>query len=107
MEKKDPTQPYNKHTNDYIIKDTEDTIEDKSNANDGYTIVGKGFKYSIPFSIFNECETLFNKNLQQIVEQEKKKGVVLTENKVLDYTIHKTGINPYIWRKAVIKGFYD
>ncbi len=102
--KMDPSLPYNKHNNGYVV--AEDTIEDRSSVNDGYVIIGKSFRYSISAGILNECQELFNKNLKHIVEHQKQNGVILSEDKVLDYTINKVGQSPYLWRKAVINDFY-
>ena len=44
-----PTLPYNKQANGYIKIDECDTWEDTSNAVGNFTVIGKEFKYSIPY----------------------------------------------------------
>jgi hypothetical protein len=53
-EKQDTSEnvKYDKETNPYVLKDTCNDWVDMSDADDYYTIVGKRFKFSIPFSIF-------------------------------------------------------
>lgn len=72
-EKQDVTQPYDKNNNPYVLKDTCDDWVDMSSADDYYTIVGKRFKYSIPFSIF-EC---YNRKMGELLKEVKNKDTML------------------------------
>ena len=104
-EKQDPTLRYNKQTNDYIKKDECDTWEDMSSAEDEFTVIGKKFKYSIPFEIFNTVNETICENLHRIVSIEKKRGNnTITEEKALKYTINGVGYSPYLWRKEITRG---
>lgn len=104
-EKQDVSAPYNQHENDYIMKDDCETWMDQSDAEDGFTIIGKKFKYSIPFSIFESLNYTFGKNLQNIVEQERRRGNrTITESKILDFAINRVGQSPMLYRKAIIRG---
>lgn len=71
-EKSDDHAPYDKKNNPYVCKDTCDTWIDQTNADDGYTIVGNKFKYSIPFSIFNEVNERIIKNIRKLLIKENK-----------------------------------
>ena len=72
-EKQDVTQPYDKHNNPYVLKDTCDDWVDMSSADDYYTIVGKRFKYSIPFSIFES----YNRKMGELLKEVKDKDTML------------------------------
>ena len=72
-EKQDVTQPYDKHNNPYVLKDTCDDWVDMSSADDYYTIVGKKFKYSIPFSIFES----YNRKMGELLKEVKDKDTML------------------------------
>ena len=59
-EKEDTLMPYNNKSNPYILKDKCDDWVNMENADDFYTIVGNTFKYSIPFSIFENVNYHYN-----------------------------------------------
>ena len=106
-EKEYPELKYNKRTNNYIKKDECDTWEDMSDANDKFTVIGKKFKYSIPFETLNTVNEIICENLNRIVSIERKRGnKSITEEKALDFAINAVGISQHVWRKAVTKGFY-
>ena len=103
-EKQDPTFPYDRQTNEYIKKDECDTWKEMSNVDDCFTVIGKMFKYSIPFKMFNTVNETICENLYRIVTIEKQRGNhTITEEKALRYTINGVGLSPYLWRKAIIK----
>lgn len=107
-EKANPTLPYNEEKNNYIKKDECDEWNDMSDADDYFTIVGKKFKYSIPFSIFESTDKLITSNLRRIIKEGViRNGTKIDENKMLDFSINGCGISPYYWRKTMIKGFYN
>ena len=106
-EKKYPELKYNKRTNNYIKKDECDTWDDMSDANDKFTVIGKKFKYSIPFEMFNTVNEGICENLNRLESFQRKYGNdSITTEEVLDFTINRVGYTPYLWRKAVTKGFY-
>lgn len=103
--KQDPTLPYNKQANDYIKNDECDTWEDTSYADGSFTIIGKEFKYSIPYKTLYAVNDAICENLKRMVSVEKRRGNhSITEEKALDYTINGVGLSPYLWRKESTKG---
>jgi hypothetical protein len=105
-EKEDTEKPYNKHHNDYIMKDQCDEWEDMAEAKDNFTIVGKIFKYSIPFSIFADTNEAISNNASALVEQERRRSnrTTINEDRLIDMTINQVGYSPYLWRKALTRG---
>lgn len=53
--KQDASKPFNKETNPYIKKDEEASYIE-IDANDNYSVIGRNFKYVIPFSIFESIQ---------------------------------------------------
>ena len=103
--KQDPTLPYNKQANDYIKNDECDTWEDTSYADGSFTIIGKEFKYSIPYKTLYAVNDAICENLKRMVSVEKHRGNhSITEESVLEYTINGVGLSPYLWRNAATKG---
>lgn len=104
-EKEDATAPYDKQRNTYVKKDESDIWEDMSEANDYFAVIGKNFKYTIPFKIFNTVNETICKNLHRIISIENKhRNNTLTEEKVLNHIINGVGYSPYLWRKSVTEG---
>ncbi len=104
-EKQNPTQPYDKHKNDYVKKDECDTWEDMSDADDNFTVIGKHFKYSIPFDIFNSVDESIGKNVKRLAESIRKNGKTpITEENILNLAVNGVGYSAYLWRKAATKG---
>lgn len=107
-EKSDSTLPYNHKTNDYVMKDESDTWTDMSEAEDYFTIVGKKFKYQIPFSIFEKTNRIISNNAIKLVEQERTRwNSSITIDKLIESTIYNVGYSPYLCRKALIKGIIE
>ena len=103
--KQDPTLPYNKQANEYIKNDECDTWEDTSKADGNFTVIGKEFKYGIPFKTLYAVNDAIRENLKKMVSIEKHRGNhSITEEKALDYTINGVGLSPYLWRKEATKG---
>lgn len=103
--KQDPTLPYNKQTNGYIKIDECDTWEDTSNADGSFTVIGKEFKYGIPFKTLYAVNEAICENLKRMVSVEKHRGNhSITEETALEYTINGVGLSPYLWRKEATKG---
>ena len=108
-EKEIENEPYNKHHNDYIMKDQCDEWEDMADAEDYFTVVGKTFKYSIPFSIFADTNEAISNNASALVEQERRRSnrTTINEDRLIDFTINGVGYSPYLWRKALTRGIND
>ena len=103
--KQDPTLPYNKQANDYIKNDECDTWEDTSKADGNFTVIGKEFKYGIPFKTLYAVNDAICENLKKMVSIEKHRGNhSITEEKALEFTINGVGLSPYLWRKEATKG---
>ena len=103
--KQDPTLPYNKHANDYTKNDECDTWEDTSKADGNFTVIGKEFKYTIPYKTLYAINDAICENLKRMVSVEKHRGNhSITEEIALEYTINGVGLSPYLWRKEATKG---
>ena len=103
--KQDLTLPYSKQGNDFIKNDECDTWEDLSNADGNFTVIGKEFKYGIPFKTLYAVNEAIYENLKRMVSVEKHRGNhSITEESALEYTINGVGLSPYLWRKATTKG---
>lgn len=97
-EKQNVTSPYNAHKNDYILKDDIDEWKDQSKAEDGFTLVGRYFKCTIPFSILESVDAKFGENIKQICEHD-----TMSSDKILDFAINGVGLSPSLYRKAIIR----
>ena len=103
--KQDPTLPYSKQANDYIKNDECDTWEDTSYADGNFTVIGKEFKYGMPFKTLYAVNEAICENLKKMVSIEKLRGNhSITEESALEYTINGVGLSPYLWRKEAAKG---
>ena len=103
--KQDPTLPYNKQANDYIKNDECNTWEDTSYSEGNFTVIGKEFKYGIPFKTLYAVNEAICENLKRMVSVEKQRGNhSITEEIALEYTINGVGLSPYLWRKETTKG---
>ena len=91
--------------NDYIKNDECDTWEDTSNAVGNFTVIGKEFKYGIPFKTLYAVNDAVCENLKRMVSVEKHRGNhSITEETALECTINGVGLSPYLWRKETTKG---
>lgn len=103
--KQDRTFPHSKQANDYIKNDECDTWEDTSKADGDFAVIGKEFKYGIPFKTLYALNEAICENLKRMVSVEKHRGNhSITEKSTLEYTINGVGLSPYLWRKAITKG---
>ena len=103
--KQEPTLPYNKQANDYIKNDECNTWEDTSYSEGNFTVIGKEFKYGIPFKTLYAVNEAICENLKRMVSVEKRRGNhSITEEKALEFTINGVGLSPYLWRKEATKG---
>lgn len=94
-EKKDTTIPYNEEKNLYVLKDTCDTWVNRADADDGYTIVGNKFKYSIPFSIFNEANNRIVDNVSKYLIKEGKEVNEANIEKFVCFGYERIGYSAY------------
>lgn len=101
-EKSDTDKPYSKDGNDYVKKDETTEWLDMSDADDFYTVVGKNFKYQIPFPYLMECNRIINEEFEKKIEYQKKRGVVETKDNLM-HMIMGFGQFPYRYRKSILK----
>ena len=101
-EKNDTSQPYHKDKNDYVKKDETTEWIDMNNADDFYTIVGKTFKYQIPFHYLMECNRIINEEFEKKIEYLNKRGVVETKDNLM-YMIMGVGQFPFRYRMSILK----
>lgn len=83
----------------YQVTDSEDNWNDKTGENDYYTVIGKNFKFSIPFSIFESADQKICKRLDYIVENYNQKS----REHLLNLAINGCGQYAYLVRKAISK----
>lgn len=87
-EKADTNMPFDPNSNNYVMKDQDEKWNNEADAEDYYTSIGekfgKPFKYSIPFSIFNEMNERINENLDRIVENRAKNGIVESKEQLFE-----------------------
>lgn len=106
-EKDDKTKPYSKD-NDYVKKDESEEWIDCSDADDNYTIVGKKFKFSIPFSIFESIDATMLENLRSYIRRADLKEATQSDIDVfLDFAINRVGYTPAMYRKVLTKSLMD
>ena len=98
--------PYHKTNNKYVKKGE---CDKKINVNVcDYSIVGNKYNYRIPSKILESVNKIISINIQRILDEEKKRGTG-TNNALglLDFTIYRVGLSPYLWRRAITRGFYN
>lgn len=83
----------------YEVIDSSDTWNDMAGEKDYYTLVGKNFKFSIPFSIFESVDQKICKRLDYIVENYNQKS----REHLLNLAINGCGQHAYLVRKAISK----
>lgn len=94
-------------TNDYRLKDECDTWIDPSDAEDGFTVVGKEFKYSVPLGVFENINKKFDENIKRICEHESNRGSTISSNEILDFAINRVGLSPFLYRKAITRNRWN
>ena len=100
-EKLDATKPYNKTTNPYVVKDFADGFTDMSDADDFFTVIGKGFKYQIPFPTMTEASATIIGNF---LCEENSKFMNGTLNEVVEFSTNGVGLPPVFRRNLLYKG---
>ena len=103
-EKSDISKEYDKDNNPYIIKDSADGFIDMSDAQDNFTVIGKSFKYQIPFPTMTEISETIEKNF---LNESNSKWFSGTLEETIDYTIEKIGQPPFIRRGILYKGLLN
>ncbi len=94
-EKQDSTQPYHPKFNPYVKKDECDEWIDASNEED-YSVIGKRFKYTIPFSIFSDLSESIINNLNTLNENDRRGA--------LNIGLNGIGSNGWRYRGLLYKG---
>lgn len=95
----DSSAPYHKKENGFIAKQEWTT---QYNADDDFAFTEKTIKYSIPCSVLKTLNYKIGKNLKEIVEQEKARGVTtINEDNLLDFAMNRTGLSSFLYRKAI------
>lgn len=104
-QEQDPTLPYSKQANDFTKNDECDILVDTSNPDGNLMVIGKKFKYGIPYQTLHSINETICENLKRMVAIEKNRGNhSITEERALEFTINRVGMSPYLWRKATTKG---
>ena len=71
-------------------------------------VSGKQFRYRIPFGVIERADSLFSANIKHLIEVAKRKWNGNEDvDSIIDHVISHVGMSPYLWRKAVTRGFYD
>lgn len=98
-EKENVSKPASKN-NPYILKDSSDEIIDMSNAEDNFTIIGKNFKYQIPFPYLMEISERINKNF---LKEENKQWVLDSLKETIDFSMNQKGLSGLFRRNILYK----
>ena len=109
-EKEDADIPYNKKDNGYVKK--EESNDGKmigfTEASGNLVVSGKQFQYRIPFGVIERANSLFSANIKHLIEVANRKWNGNEDvDSIMDHVIYHVGMSPYLWRKAVTRGFYD
>lgn len=94
-EKKDTAMPYNPKTNPYLKKDDSDQWVDAS-GDDDYSVIGKMFRYTIPFKIFSDVSESITRNINTLEECNRAGALNLALNGI--------GQNGWRYRGLAYKG---
>lgn len=97
-EKKDTNAPYDKSTNDYKFINKTVSWENKDNAKDNYTIIGKDFKYSIDPEVFEPIDNKISENLEKINED---------NDIVLEWAYNRVGQKASYYRSKIYEGLLE
>lgn len=92
-EKSEIDKSYSKRLNPYIEKDKVVSYVDAADSLD-YSIIGKDFKYRLPFSIFESVSDKIYDNLNENMDVQEM-------NKIIDLSINGVGQTPYNYRKKM------
>lgn len=76
-EKRDATKPYDKMTNPYEIKETNHQWVDMTSEDDFCTIVGRRFKFSIPFKMFESYSSQIDKMMVENNVSDKSQMITM------------------------------
>ncbi len=106
-EKTEDAVPGQKADNTFIMKEKCHRQLKVNDASEDLTVIGTNYQYSIPHHVVEDANRLFIKNIQHMIEVEKKRRNTINEDSILDFAIHRVGLPSYLRRDAIIKGFYD
>lgn len=109
-EKEDVGIPYHKKDYGYVKKEkrNEGKMIEFTDAPDNLVVSGKQFQYRIPFGVIERANRLFSANIKHLIEVAKRKwNGNEDEDSIMDHIIYHVEMSPYLWRKAVTRGFYD
>lgn len=109
-EKEDIEIPSHKRSNGYVMKEKGNGEEMPviTDASDNMVVTGKHFQYKIPFGEIERTNRLFSDNVKHMIEVAKRKwNGKENEAGILDHIISHVGMSPFLYREAVIRGFYD
>ena len=109
-EKEDVGIPYHKKDNGYVNKEerNDGKMIEFADASGILIVSGKQFQYWIPFGVMERANSLFSANIKDMIEVSKSKWNGNEDvDSIMDHVISHVGMSPYLWRKAVTKGFYD
>lgn len=95
-EKKDTTSKYDKVKNPYILIEETVGVNDAINAED-YSIIGKNFKYTLPFKIFEDVSEQIVQKIKNAVKRiNEQKGTNLTFDSLMYIVTEGIGQNGYL-----------
>lgn len=103
-EKSNPSESYDEQENPYVKKDESDEWVDMGGADDYYTIVGKDFKYQIPFPTLCEADNVITENLDRLMNKRRRNGLNESRDGLLGFSMGSVGMSGCLYRGALNKG---
>jgi hypothetical protein len=98
-EKQDTNEKYDKVKNPYVLRDETVGIDNKSSADDNYSIIGKNFKYTMPFKIFDDVSEKILQNVNRVSSEFEIDGNKARKNEsVLRMLTEAVGQAGYYYR---------
>ncbi len=91
-EKSDENLPFDSLKNPYVKKDGVSFIEELDEADDNYTLIGKNFKFTFPFSLFSEISDNIQKRLDTVFHGDER---------IIDFCLEHVGYSVYIRKKSL------
>lgn len=103
-QKKSTGLPYDKIHNPYVMLEKTDNWLDASDSED-FSIIGNRFKYTIPLKIFENCATIINDNIRQMLSEDAFKNNNVKS--IVELADNCAGIDSWYYRQRVYKGLFD
>lgn len=91
-EKENDKIPYDSLTNPYVKKDEVSTIDEIQGADDNYSLIGKSFQFTFPFSIFPETSDKIQDNVDKFFNG---------DSKIVDYCMNHVGYSVYLRKRSL------